>query len=298
MPLADKTNQNFMKLIRGVHSLVITDDLDKNRNSQDNIGRILGTRSREATYTGGWVGDIPTEWVCVNRPHSKKKVILYCHGGGYFTGSLHYARLLTTKLAQYTSLDVLSFDYRLAPEHPYPAALTDAVAVWNDLMLQGYGSRDVLVMGDSAGGNLALALGLKLKEEGRFLPGGFVCLSPWLDLTLSGVSYKERQEMDPILTGEYLEKARNAYTNPEKFADPMVSPLFGDFTGFPPVCIQVGENEMLFSDAVEVYRKMKRENVDVHLERYKGMWHVFQMGGNKTAVNAIEAVAGFVYDKM
>ena len=123
MPFMSKSNQNFMKLIKAVHSLVVTDYLDKNRQSHDSIGKILGTRSKEAAYTNLTIDSVPVEIVSVNRPHSTQKVILYCHGGGYITGSLHYARILTTKIAMATSMDVISFDYRLAPEFPFPAAL-------------------------------------------------------------------------------------------------------------------------------------------------------------------------------
>lgn len=119
------------------------------------------------------IDGIHGEWVSVNRAHMKKYIILHCHGGGYSTGSSQYARTLTGKLAASTSMDVLSFDYRLAPENPYPAAREDAMKVWNYLMLLGYGARDVIVSGDSAGGNLALSLVLRLKEEGRLLPRGW-----------------------------------------------------------------------------------------------------------------------------
>ncbi len=148
MPFMSKSNQNFMKLIKAVHSLVVTDDLDKNRQSQDSIGKILGTRSKEAAYTNLTIDSVPVEIVSVNRPHSTQKVILYCHGGGDIRPAiLHYARILTTKIAMATSMDVISFDYRLAPEFPFPAALHDVVKIWDYLMMLGYGSKDIIVMG-------------------------------------------------------------------------------------------------------------------------------------------------------
>ena len=146
------------------------------------------------------------EWVKVERAHLKRYVILYCHGGGYSTGSTVYARTLTTKLAESTGMDVFCFNYRLAPECKFPAAAEDAMKAWNYLMYLGYGARDVIVAGDSAGGNLALSLTLKLKDEGRMLPRGLALMSPWTDLTKSGKSYQTRSSVDPVLDHEYLDQ--------------------------------------------------------------------------------------------
>ena len=179
------------------------------------------------------------EWVRVTRAHMKKYVILYCHGGGYSTGSTVYARTLTKKLAESTSMDVFAFNYRLAPEHPYPAATDDALKAWNYLMYLGYGARDVIVAGDSAGGNLALSLTLRLKEQERLLPRGLVLLSPWTDLTKSGKSYESRKEVDPVLDHEYLDRMIENYAGGQALSNPLISPLFGNFKGFPPTYIQV-----------------------------------------------------------
>lgn len=185
---SEKNNQNLMQLIRRVHGLVENPDLEKHRQSQDHIGELLGN-SKEIQYRPVDIEGMDAEWVSVNRAHMKKYVILHCHGGGYSTGSSIYARTLTSKLASGTSMDVLCFDYRLAPEHPYPAATEDAMKAWNYLMLLGYGARDVIVTGDSAGGNLALSLVLKLKEQERLLPRGIVLMSP-----LDG-SHRRRQDV-------------------------------------------------------------------------------------------------------
>ena len=184
MAISERYNQSLMKAIKRMHTLVESDDLDRVRASQENISTLL--KNRELNYEPFQVGEIPAEWVSVKRSHMKKFVIFYCHGGGYNTGSYHYARSITNKLSSSTSMDVLSFDYRLAPEYPYPAATEDAMAVWDYLMYLGYGARDVIVAGDSAGGNLALSFVLKLKEQKRILPRGLILFSPWTDLTGSG----------------------------------------------------------------------------------------------------------------
>ena len=150
MALTEKKNLNMLNLIKRVHSVVENVDIEKHRQSQDYFGAILGN-SKDTVIHEVVIEDIYAEWISVNRAHMKKYVILYCHGGGYSTGSSLYARALTNKLAMSTSMDVLCFDYRLAPEHPYPAALEDAMKAWNYLMLLGYGARDVVVAGDSAG---------------------------------------------------------------------------------------------------------------------------------------------------
>lgn len=291
----EKQNQGLMNVIRKVHGMVEKPDIDKHRQSQDRIGALLGTE-KGTEYAPIEVEGMGCEWVRVQRAHMKKYVILYCHGGGYSTGSTVYARTLTTKLAETTSMDVFCFNYRLAPEHKYPAATQDAMKAWNYLMYLGYGARDVIVAGDSAGGNLALSLVLKLKSEGRILPRGMVLLSPWTDLTSSGKSYISRQEVDPVLDREYLQRMIENYAAGQDLRDPLISPLFGDMSGFPPTYIQVGDNEMLLSDSTSLHKKMVKANVSVKIDVYKGMWHVFQMSPFKTAYEAMEKNAEFIYD--
>lgn len=290
-----KRNQNLMNLIKRVHGLVEKPDIEKYRQSQDHIGTILSS-ARDIAYREINIEGMYGEWVSVNRAHMKKYVILHCHGGGYSTGSCLYARTLTSKLAASTSMDVLCFNYRLAPEFPYPAAPEDAMKAWNYLMLLGYGARDVILTGDSAGGNLALSLTLQLKREGRLLPRGLVLMSPWTDLTSSGESFAEKAEVDPVLTNAYIDNMIKAYAPGEDLRDPRISPLFGDFTGFPPVYIQVGENEILLSDSARLHQAFVDANVSVHMDIFPGMWHVFQMSPMKAARTAMDKNAEFIYD--
>lgn len=326
-PSAEAVNQNMMALIKKVHGMIDKPDIEKHRQSQDHVGALLGN-TKDMLIRSVDIQGMEGEWISVNRAHMKKYIILYCHGGGYSTGSSLYARTLTTKLSSSTSMDVLCFDYRLAPEHPYPAAMEDAMAAWNYLMLLGYGARDVIVAGDSAGGNMALSLVLTLKEQKRILPRGLVLMSPWTDLTSSGKTHKTKAEVDPVLDAEYLERMIGNYIPgyrkqeadleaekaalPEKeessleaapalrespdLKNPMISPLFGDFAGFPPTYIQVGENEVLLSDSVMLHKKLVQENVSVKLDIFKGMWHVFQMSPLKTAYEAMDKNAEFIYE--
>lgn len=295
MSILEKTNLNMMNLVKKVHSLVETDDIEKHRQSQDNFGSLMG-KQKETSVREVMIGSMYAEWISVNRAHMKKHVILYCHGGGFMTGSCLYARTLTTKLAASTSMDVFCFDYRLAPEHPYPAALEDAVLAWDYLMLLGYGARDIIIAGDSAGGNIALTLVHKLKMTERLLPRGLILMSPWTDLTMSGKSHLTRADIDPVLSEAYLQKAIASYIQDQDLNHPFVSPLFGEYEGFPPTYIQVGDNEILLSDATMLHRKMIKANVPVQLDIYKGMWHVFQMSPFKPANDAMDKNAEFIYD--
>lgn len=290
-----KHNQNLMKAIKRMHTLVENSDIEKQRASKDSLGNLL-VRSNDMSYEDVETDGIHAEWVSVRRNHMKKYILLYCHGGGYNTGSLKYARSITNKLASSTSMDVLSFDYRLAPEHPYPAALEDAVKIWDYLMHLGYGARDIIIAGDSAGGNLALVLTLKLKEQKRILPRGLVLFSPWTDLTRNGKSHKTKCQIDPILTEEYLTRAILDYAAGEDLQNPLISPLYGDFDGFPPVLIQAGSNEVLLSDSKNLHKQMVLHHVGARVTVYQGMWHVFQMSPFKTAYEAMDQAAEFIFD--
>ncbi len=293
--MADKKNQNLMQLIKKVHGFVENTDLEKHRQSQNHFGTILSD-SRGVTYENVEIGGIHGEWVRVGRAHNRRQIILYCHGGGYSTGSCVYARTITAKLAKITLREVLAFDYRLAPEHPYPAALEDAVLVWDYLMYLGFGARDVIVAGDSAGGNLALVLVHYLKKEKRQLPGGLLLMSPWTDLTSSGQSFVGKADMDPVLNKEYIDQMVKAYVVNQDPADFMISPLFGDFEKFPPVYIQAGENEILLDDSRRLADRLREAGASVRMEVFPGMWHVFQMSPFKTAYEAMDHFAEFVYE--
>lgn len=295
MAILSNKNQSLMYFIKKVHGVVENVDIEKHRQSQDSFGAILGSRKdtaiREVSINGMY-----GEWISVDRAHMKKYIIFYCHGGGYMTGSSLYARTLTTKLATSTSMDVFCFDYRLAPENPYPAAIDDALRAWDYVMQLGYGARDVIVAGDSAGGNMALSLVHHLKEQERILPRGLLLMSPWTDMTCSGKSYDTRKDVDPVLDAQYINRAISCYAPDEDLENPFISPLFGDFENFPPTYIQVGDNEILLQDAVMLHKAMQKDKVSAKLDIFHGMWHVFQMSPFKTAYEAMDRNAEFIFD--
>ncbi len=207
------------------------------------------------------------------------KVILQLHGGGYVGGMRNAYRMFAGLYNEVShGMSVLTPDYRVAPEEPYPAALLDAHDAYEWLLEQGWFSEQIILAGDSAGGGLALALCHYLKDKGRQLPCGIVAMSPWTDLTASGESYETNYEKDPLFG-----KTRDSMIYNKDYIgehDPMnayISPLFGDFRGFPPMLLQVGSYEMLLSDSVNVAAKAREQGVKVRLSVYEGMFHVFQM---------------------
>lgn len=233
----------------------------------------------------------------MNQGHDRRHVVLYCHGGGYTCGQLGYARVLASKLALSTGCDVLSFEYRLAPEAPYPSAIDDALRVWDYLMYMGIGARDVIVAGDSAGGNLALELALAVKAQGRSQPRALVLMSPWTDMTMQGASYQKCAALDPMLTHDYIDSCRTAYRGANstlEWEDPSLSPLFADLRGLPPTLIQVGTNEILKSDSINLAKAMTEQEVYAVLEVYPECWHVFQQMPIPHAAQAMESVGRFV----
>lgn len=289
-----------MRMLKALHSATApeemsAEELEKQRKSQEFLGNLtapmIGMDWEPFTLDG-----MPAAWMRLARPHRRRHAILYCHGGGYTSGTLGYSKVLASKLTKVTGYDVLSFEYRLAPEHPYPAAVEDALKAWDHLMRLGYGARDVVVAGDSAGGNLALVLCLRLKAEGRMLPASLLLMSPWTDMTASGESYQNREEIDPMLTPAYIYAVREAYAKGQDLNSPELSPLFGDLTDFPPTLIQVGSNEILYSDSERLRDAMCAAGVSCHMEVFEDMWHVFQMFPIKKAAAAMEEMGRFLLE--
>jgi acetyl esterase/lipase len=288
----------MMRALKAIHTAgsaesMAPEDLERQRAAQELLGRLvtpmIGMQWEPFDLEG-----MKAAWVRLEWGHDRHKAILYCHGGGYTSGNLGYSRPLASKLSQATGWETLCFEYRLAPEHPYPAAVEDALKAWDYLMYQGYGARDVTVAGDSAGGNLALVLLQRLKATGRQLPGHLVLLSPWTDMTASGASYTQRAQLDPSITKEYIYAVRKAYAGKEPLDSPMLSPLFGDFTGFPPTLVQVGGCELLYSDAEQLQKRMAQAGVFCRLEEWEEMWHVFQMYPIKRAGEAMDHIRAFL----
>ena len=292
----------FLRALKAVHTAATpetmdVEDLEKQRRGQELLGRLVAPMAG-MSWEPFRLEDMPCAWVRPHRGHDRRRAVLYCHGGGYTSGNLGYSRILASKLANVTGWQVLSFEYRLAPEHPYPAAVEDAMKAWDHLMYQGYGARDVVVAGDSAGGNLALVLTHLLKTAGRRLPGALILLSPWTDMTASGKSYQERADIDPVLTLNYIHAVRDAYARGRDWSDPCLSPLFADLAGFPPTLIQAGSHEILLSDSVRLRDRLVQAAVPCRLEVWTELWHVFQMFPMRKATEAMESIGRFLLETL
>lgn len=212
---------------------------------------------------------------------NEDKVVLQLHGGGYI-GKLHNGHRRMARLYSKfgKGISVLMPDYRTAPQYPYPAALKDALSAFGWLLQRGYKEKQIIVAGDSAGGGLSLALCMYLRDKGRKLPCGIIVMSPWTDMTAEGESYEFNYEKDPLFgnTRDSILYNRD-YLGNQNEKNPYISPVFGNFHGFPPMLVQVGGHEMLLSDSEAVSRKAKEAGVKVRFHTYEGMFHDFQMAG-------------------
>jgi epsilon-lactone hydrolase len=203
--------------------------------------------------------------------------ILFLHGGAYSTGSPALYRHIAWRFADAARAEFVALDYRLAPEHPYPAALVDARAAWAALVREGADPRRCAFLGDSAGGGLALALALRLRDEGEPLPAALVAISPWTDLAITGASARPGAR-DPMLKAEDLQFLADQYVGAHNPRDPYISPLYGDPRGLPPTLLQVGSDEILRDDSVRFAERMLEAGCDVTLEiwpRMPHVWHAF-----------------------
>lgn len=290
----------LMRTIKAVHSSatnpekVTAEDLSHSRTASERFSKLI-TPAVGIHRNQFNVGNIPCEWLKPVIPHRTDRIILYCHGGGYINGGLGYAGILGTKLSQHTGLETVTFEYRLAPENPYPAAIEDVILVWDYLMYLGYGADDVIVAGDSSGGNLALELCFALREKERRLPKALVLISPWTDMRATNNSYKTYAEKDPMLTYDYIISARNAYAGADAdYNDYHLSPLLADLNGMPPALIQVGSNEILRDDSEKLFKNYTKAGGFAKLEVCSGGWHVYQQMPIPKAYHALDSINDFI----
>lgn len=244
----------------------------------------------DVTVSVDVVGGVRAEWV--STPSSRpERVLVYLHGGGYVIGGPPTHRDVVSRLAAASETTALVVDYRLAPEYPFPAALDDAVAAYRAVLAAGFDHRQVAVAGDSAGGGLALATLLSARDAGDPLPAAVVCCSPWVDLALSGDSIDGRAAEDPILSRRWLEQMARSYAADTDRTTPLVSPLYADLRGMPPMLIVVGTAEILHDDATRLFERAVEAGVDTEFESYPGCIHLWM----QVARDAPEAAQGVAH---
>lgn len=222
-------------------------------------------------------GGVAAEWTATPGA-DPSRVILFLHGGGYVSGSLASHRHMVAQAGREARARTLALAYRLAPEHPFPAALEDALAGYRFLLASGIAPRQIALSGESAGGGLAIACALSLREAGLPLPGCLWCASPWADLTMSGATMEGKAGEDPLIQRDYLAELAADYLGGQDARLPLVSPLFSDLAGLPPMLIQVGSAETLLDDSVRLAGAAGAAGVAVTLEVWPEMihaWHLF-----------------------
>lgn len=264
------------------------------RRRLDSVSRLL-KKARQVKVESTTVAGLYAEWL---RPQGapEDKVLLYLHGGAYVLGSCQSHRAMVSHIARAGGINALLPEYRLSPEHKFPVAIEDAVAVYRVLLASGISPENIVIAGDSAGGGLTVATLLSLRHAGDPLPAAAVLLSPFLDVTASGESATTRADQDPWFHAGDLDVVVRHYCRADEVRNPLVSPVFANVAGLPPIYIQVGDDEILLSDSTRFADKMKAAGNKVDIEIWPEMWHVFQLfvGKMPEARQAINKIGDYI----
>ncbi|HEY0973395.1 MAG TPA: alpha/beta hydrolase [Solimonas sp.] len=266
------------------------------RQRLETIGRLsslalpLGTRIEPTTLRG-----VAAEWVS-NHCVDAQRTVLYFHGGGYLVGSPRMYRDLSSRIAQHWKARVAVVDYRLAPEHRFPAATDDCLNAYRSLLEQGIAPERIVIAGDSAGGGLTLATALNIREQGLPAPAALVLFSPWLDLTVDSDSARQIGDDDAMLSVPALLDAGRDYIGDQDPKLPLASPLFADLRGLPPMLVQVGDREILLDDSRRLAERVREVGGELKLEVWPGLFHVWQIFAGKMpeAARALLDAAAFL----
>lgn len=296
--MPSKQLQTLVEMLRARPTLA-DESIAEMRSGFEEIARFFPLPP-DVTRTAADAGGVPAEWISAPGARSDR-ALLHLHGGGYIIGSLATHRELAARLSRACLAPVLLLDYRLAPEHPFPAALEDATSAYRWLLAQGLSPNRVAVCGDSAGGGLALSLLVAARDAGQPLPATAVCLSPWTDLESSGESMTRHAEEDPIVQRDWLLRAAQAYlAGTADPRNPLASPLYADLRGLPPLLVQVGTAETLLDDARRLAVRARQAGVETTLEVCDEMIHVWQLFAAllPEGQQAIERIGAFVETRL
>jgi len=244
------------------------------RNTWHSAAKVLWT-PRKVIVEQANVHGLNAEWL-TPKGCPDDKLLLYLHGGAYVMGNCATHRQMVSYIAKFSGIKALLPEYRLAPEHPFPSAIDDSVNLYRSLIADGYATKNIVIAGDSAGGGLTMATLLSLRDAGDPLPAAACLLSPWLDLAATGESMTTRAKKDPWFRPEDMPIVAAHYCRADELKNPLVSPVYADLAGLPPLYIQVGEDEILLSDSTRAAEKVRAAGGEVEIEIWPGMWHVFQ----------------------
>ena len=266
-------------------------DMRANFEQMTNVFPVAADVKCEPVNAGG----VKSEWVTTPGADAGRAV-LYLHGGGYVIGSINTHRDLASRISRATKARVLLIDYRLAPEHPFPAAVEDSVASYRWMLAQGLKPSRIAVAGDSAGGGLTVATLVAIRDAKLAVPAAGVCLSPWIDLEGVGDSMKTKASVDPMVQKEALLEMAKHYLKGQDARSPLAAPLYADLAGLPPLLVQVGTAETLLDDSTRLAERARKAGVKVTLEPWENMIHVFQVFAPMLdeAQQAIDKIGEFV----
>jgi acetyl esterase/lipase len=273
--------------------------LEERRRSYEDISIKRANFSREVEVETTKIGRVTGEWLIPHQLHSDG-IIIHLHGGAFAVGNALTHRAIGTHLAMHAGCKVLMLNYRLCPEHPFPAALTDVVETYQ-LLKEHNPNQAIALSGDSAGGNLAITATLQLQQQQRVLPNALGLICPWTDLKISNPSHQTKASVDPYFpNSERLIASAKTYGGQEKLSNPLVSPQYAKITSFPPVMTHAGEFEALQDDAALFHQKLIDAGIESHLEVFPAMWHVWQhfVGLLPEATDSIEKIALFLKSKL
>lgn len=286
-------------IIKKIMKKVVPRDEDFNlrRKKTDELGR-KSSLAKNVKIQQVQLDGVTCEWAYLeNAPLDK--VILFLHGGGFCIGSIDTYRHYTSRLAKATGIRVLYVEYRLAPENPFPGAVEDIISVYQSLLSQGISSENIILVGDSAGAGLCLSSSLALRDNGEPLPAALVLFSPWTDLTLTSKSLETNAKKDPLVSLDDQKRLVTAYAKGKDVKNPLISPRFGNFNGFPPILIHTCEDEILLDDSLNFVEKAKKDGIEVTLKLWKGMFHVFSIFPDHTpeGKKSLKEVVAFIHNK-
>jgi monoterpene epsilon-lactone hydrolase len=250
-------------------------DLGQAREGFEKLAGFLGG-APDAKCETVEAGGVPAEWVAAPG-YDPERAVLYLHGGGYAIGSINTHRRLAYDISAVSGARILVIDYRLAPEHPFPAAVEDATKAWRWLLQQGFAASRLAIAGDSAGGGLTLATLVNLRDQKLGLPGCAVAISPWVDLEGEGNSIVTRAAQDPMVQKEGLLWMAGMYLNGKDAKTPLAAPIHADLKGLPPILVQVGTAETLLDDATRIAEKLHAAAVEARLSVWPNMLHIFPL---------------------
>lgn len=281
----------LLKSLQSNNSAVLS--IEQLRKNADQAGEMIKIPD-DVKYEHIEIRGVPAAWVTIPNSNNNR-VILYIHGGAYILGSITSSRALTLAFLRMSNARVLAIDYHLAPEHPFPTGLEDAIGVYKWLIeSEEIKPENIIIAGASAGGGLTIATIIKLRDEGVPLPSAGIVISPWADLTCSSESFMQKADLDPWLTPEGLKNCAKLYGTNNDLRNPYISTVFADFKGLPPLFIQVGTSEILLDDSINLAEQAKAAEVDVKLDIWENLIHVFAAFETPESQQARERIEKFI----